>query len=286
MHYTVDQLIILFFFYSFVGWAWETIYCSIKAKKFQYRGFLYGPYCPVYGFAVTVVLLATQDSGRNWLALFFIGFVVATVFEYVASVFLEVVFHMKLWDYSKLWGNFQGRVAPAISLFWGIAVDVLILYIQPPVMRLVEWIHVNSGGIAASIIVAIMGTDTVITVIHVRQFQEHARELEEHIDEQRKKLAEEAETDFIREHPGSVAKLEQLNSFHEEVDARVDQWRDRVVSELRQRKIKTPNWHERWMMRNYPGLRFTKAPRIHAIREELMNKHPNNPTNSNHSVEE
>lgn len=274
MRYTVDQLIILFFFYSFVGWAWETVYCSIKQRKFQYRGFLYGPYCPVYGFAVTVVLIATQYSGRNWLAIFVIGFFVASAFEYLASLFLELVFHLKLWDYSKLWGNIQGRVAPGISLFWGIAVDILVLYIQPPVMRLVEWIHVNSGGLAASIIVAVMGTDTVITVIHVRQFQEHARQLEAHIDAQRKRLAQEAETDFIREHPESVAKLEQLSSFQEAVNDRVDQWRDKVTDEIHQRKVKVPNWHERWMMKNYPELRFTRAPRIHELREELMKNHP------------
>lgn len=276
MHYTVDQLVILFFFYSFVGWAWETVYCSLKEKKFQYRGFLYGPYCPVYGFAVTVVLMATQNSGRRWWEIFVIGFVVATVFEYVASVFLQVCFHLKLWDYSNLWGNIQGRVAPAISLFWGVAVDVLVLFIQPPVMRLVEWIHVNSGGLAASIIIAVMGTDTIITVVHVRQFQEHARELEAHIDAQRKRLAEEAETDFIRQHPGSVAKLEQLSDFQDSVNDRVDQWRDKVVAEIRQRKVRTPNWHERWMMKNYPHLRFTKAPRIEVLRSELLKKHPEN----------
>lgn len=276
MHYTVDQLVILFFFYSFVGWAWETVYCSLKEKKFQYRGFLYGPYCPVYGFAVTVVLMATQNSGRRWWEIFLIGFVVATVFEYVASVFLQVCFHLKLWDYSNLWGNIQGRVAPAISLFWGVAVDVLVLFIQPPVMRLVEWIHVNSGGLAASVIIAVMGTDTIITVVHVRQFQEHARELEAHIDAQRKRLAEEAETDFIRQHPGSVAKLEQLSDFQDSVNDRVDQWRDKVVAEIRQRKVRTPNWHERWMMKNYPHLHFTKAPRIEVLRSELLKKHPEN----------
>ena len=53
MTYSLADIIFLFFIYSFVGWLWETVYCSIKDKKFAYRGFLVGPYCPVYGFAVT-----------------------------------------------------------------------------------------------------------------------------------------------------------------------------------------------------------------------------------------
>ena len=47
MEYSLTDIIFLFFIYSFVGWLWETIYCSIKDRKFAYRGFLAGPYCPV-----------------------------------------------------------------------------------------------------------------------------------------------------------------------------------------------------------------------------------------------
>lgn len=273
MQYTIDQLIISFCFYSFVGWAWETVYCSLKEQKFQYRGFLYGPYCPVYGFAVCAVLVTTQFCGHNVILIFLNGVVVATVFEYVASVFLETAFHLKLWDYSKLWGNLNGRVAPAISAFWGFGVVFLVLVIQPRVMRIVDWIHFHFGGAAASVIVVVMGVDTVISVIHVRQFQDYAQQLEGQINARRRELAAEAKIDFIRDHPESVAKLEQLNDFHDQVNRRVAKWRSQVVTELRQHQLKSPNWHERWMLRNYPQLRFTRAPRLHDLRDELMKRH-------------
>lgn len=96
MTYSLADIIFLFFIYSFVGWLWETVYCSIKDKKFAYRGFLVGPYCPVYGFAVTTVLLATEPFQSNILWLFLSGLLVATAFEYVAGWLLETVFHMKL----------------------------------------------------------------------------------------------------------------------------------------------------------------------------------------------
>ena len=70
MEYSLTDIIFLFFIYSFVGWLWETIYCSIKDRKFAYRGFLAGPYCPVYGFAVTTVLVATKPFQSHLLWLF------------------------------------------------------------------------------------------------------------------------------------------------------------------------------------------------------------------------
>lgn len=102
MPYTPSEVIVLFFTYSVVGWLWETIYCSIKDHQYAYRGFLFGPYCPVYGFAITTILITTYQVRDNLFLLFIVGMIVASIFEYVASLFLEKVFHMKLWDYSDL----------------------------------------------------------------------------------------------------------------------------------------------------------------------------------------
>ena len=136
MIYSISEIIYLFLFYSFVGWLWEIIYCSILDKRFTYRGFLVGPYCPVYGFAVTTVLLCTTPFQKSWLMLFLSGMLIATAFEYLAGWFLETFFHMKLWDYSHEFGNIKGRIAPKISLFWGFGILILVNFIHPHVMDL------------------------------------------------------------------------------------------------------------------------------------------------------
>lgn len=110
MPFTFSEIIVLFFTYSVIGWMWETIYCSIKDHHYDYRGFLFGPYCPVYGFAVTTILIFTYHIQDNLFLLYVVGIIVATIFEYCASIFLQYVFHMKLWDYSHLWGNVQGEL--------------------------------------------------------------------------------------------------------------------------------------------------------------------------------
>ena len=115
MGYSITDIIFLFFIYSFIGWLWETIYCSICDKKFAYRGFLAGPYCPVYGFAVATVLIGTKPFQNNLLGLFISGMLIATIFEFLAGWLLENFFHMKLWDYSDLFGNVKGWIAPEIS---------------------------------------------------------------------------------------------------------------------------------------------------------------------------
>ena len=126
MPFTFSEIIVLFFTYSVIGWIWETIYCSIKDHHYNYWVFLFGSYCPVYGFAVTTILICTYRIQNNLFLLYVDGVIVATIFEYFASVFLQYVFHMKLWDYSHLWGNVQGRIAPIISLFWGIRVGFIV----------------------------------------------------------------------------------------------------------------------------------------------------------------
>ena len=126
------------------------------------------------------ILICTQD---NLILLFIVGIVVATVFEYVASLFLEKVFHMVLWDYSHLWGNIQGRVAPIISLFWGVGIVLLVKFIPPLIQRVINWEEVETHGALAAIVVLVMGTDLVFTIISVRKFHETTKMWDEKINE-------------------------------------------------------------------------------------------------------
>ena len=78
---------------------------------------------------------------------------------------------MKLWDYSHLWGNVQGRIAPIISLFLGIRVGFLVKVIQPFVQKLIIWEEIKTHGYLALIIVIVMGTDFILTIFSVEKLQ-------------------------------------------------------------------------------------------------------------------
>ena len=95
------ELILYFFLYSFFGWLCECIYCSIPAHTFINRGFLAGPYCPIYGCGALAVLHILDPFGFSIPLMFVMGIVVTSALEYVTSWGMEVLFHTKWWDYSS-----------------------------------------------------------------------------------------------------------------------------------------------------------------------------------------
>ena len=265
MPYTISEIIVLFFTYSFIGWLWETIYCSIKDHHYEYRGFLFGPYCPVYGFAVTTVLICTKDVQDNIFLLFIVGIIVATVFEYVASLFLEKVFHLKLWDYSKLWGNIQGRVAPVISLFWGFGVILLVKFIQPFVQKIINIEERDTHGWLAVGITIVMGIDTILTVISVERFHITTKMWDNRINQ------------FIERVRSRVE-----SRMAEKGRLKVGDWHHSVIQHYDELKPNRLSWNQKRMLKSFPKLRVLDAPKFMEIKKAILEKE--NRSNKNGSL--
>lgn len=162
----------LFFIYSVVGWLWETIYCSIKAKKFVYRGFLVGPYCPIYGFGVLAVLYFIEPFQNQLILLYILSTIVVTVLEYLTSLVMEKLFHARWWDYSHVPFNFQGRVALPVSLFWGVGCVVIVKFVNPIVMDFERWLVATFGLVLPILLMVLLVIDagyTLSTMKGVRQ---------------------------------------------------------------------------------------------------------------------
>lgn len=255
MPYTVSEIIILFFTYSFIGWLWETFYCSIKDHHLEYRGFLFGPYCTVYGFAVTTILICTKQVQNNLFLLFLVGIVVATAFEFIASLFLEKIFHMKLWDYSKLWGNIQGRVAPLISLFWGVGVVLLVKFVQPFVQRIIDIEKHETHGWLAVGITIVMGIDAILTMISVERFHTIAKMWDEHINR------------FIER---VRAKVE--SRMPEKGKLRVGDWHHSVIQHFNELRPYRLSWNHKRLLKSFPKLKILDAPKFMEIKKDILRK--------------
>ncbi|MEA5038008.1 hypothetical protein SDC9_17368 [bioreactor metagenome] len=231
-----------FIFYSFLGWIWETTYCSVNAKHFINRGFLNGPIIPIYGFGALLVMLAVNAFGSlavptpavpiniiNILVVFLGGMLLATVLEYIAAVILESFFHIKLWDYSKNKFNFQGRICLKCSLFFGLLSVLFIMVIEPLTTRTTTQIPEMVINIAAVVIGIILAVDIIITVSSLLKLNERLRAAEEIINARvGTTLAEAAK---IRE------------SLHEKIEERVDE--NLVISKF--------HYQIQRMARAYPG---------------------------------
>ena len=109
MESEIIKIIFYFFLYSLLGWAMESIYLSIGQRRLVNTGFLYGPFCPIYGFgAVVLYVLLIHLQGKPVL-IFLAGF----------FVLLEKIFKTKYWDYSNNKFNINGRVCLLNSIYWG-----------------------------------------------------------------------------------------------------------------------------------------------------------------------
>lgn len=130
---------ISFIIYSFLGYIAEVVYVFIITKKITNRGFLYGPQVPIYGFGALLILGALSPiyELHEWycpIVVFVAGFILTSGLEYFGSFILEVIFHMRLWDYSEHKFNINGRVCLFNSTLFAILVMAVMYAINPYVV--------------------------------------------------------------------------------------------------------------------------------------------------------
>ncbi|MCU6785870.1 putative ABC transporter permease [Aedoeadaptatus acetigenes] len=149
------QLLWLFFIYSVAGWVTEVFLKFLEYKRFINRGFLIGPYCPIYGAGAVLItvggkLLSPVD--RTWAMSFLIAFVLCGLLEYLTSYILEKYFHARWWDYTERPMNLHGRVWIGNLILFGIG-GVFILNVFNP--RLLALAHRMGPRLFAAILIAV-----------------------------------------------------------------------------------------------------------------------------------
>ena len=149
-------LAFIFFVGSLAGWCLEVVFRKFfSGSNPEHRwinpGFLVGPYLPLYGFGLcTLYLLAgleqysvVSDPFWNKVLLFVVMAVAMTVIEYIAGEIFILGMHVKLWDYSGLWGNVKGIICPLFSFFWAVLGAVYYFLIHPYVLDSLQWLSEN-----------------------------------------------------------------------------------------------------------------------------------------------
>lgn len=102
MIYNIFYIFILFLMYSFIGYVVEIVSILINTKKLTFeRGFLIGPYLPIFGSGAFVMLYALSKYKEDLFALFIASFVLCGVLEYFTSFIMEKIYGFRWWDYSR-----------------------------------------------------------------------------------------------------------------------------------------------------------------------------------------
>lgn len=157
------KLFWLFFIYSFLGWALETVAAVIKQRRFVNRGLINGPLCTVYGIAAVLITVNGQGVSAFWL---FVGSAIyATLVEWVAGHLIEKMYHERWWDYSDVRWNLDGYICLPMSAFWGLLGLVGVKWGNPLFLTLFELIPSLLGKIIIWIMLGILAVDVLATLI-------------------------------------------------------------------------------------------------------------------------
>lgn len=118
-HYSAMQWLFFFYFYCFFGWIFESTFVSLKSKKFVNRGFMRGPFLPIYGSGAIMMLVVSMPFQDNIFLTYIAGCIGATALELVTGVTMEALFKVRYWDYSNQKFNYKGHICLSSTIAWG-----------------------------------------------------------------------------------------------------------------------------------------------------------------------
>ncbi len=148
-------MFLLFIIYSVAGWIIECLFCRFYYHKLVDRGFLLGPYCPIYGVCAIFMIMALVRWQNDWLVLFVMAVLIASVVEYITSYIMEKIFHTRWWDYSDDPFNVNGRICLLNSLLFGVLGLILLKMVNPFVKTWLLGIPTNIlNGISITLLIA------------------------------------------------------------------------------------------------------------------------------------
>ena len=275
---TIETWFLWLMIYSVIGWVYESTICSIGQRKLINRGFLNGPYCPIYGTGAVLVLLVLGRI-QNPVLLFFAGAVLTCSLEYLTSWLMEKLFHARWWDYSKRKFNIGGRVCLIGAVVFGAFSVVLILVLHPWVKSLTDrltdtaltWIcAILLVGIVSDLIVTVkglLGTHAVFAEYAVL-LQQKRRELSEKL-----RLGAEEGRERIRERGSEeLAKLREAAELgaeeREKIRRTTEEERERFYAKLQMRL----NAQQRRTINSFPQWKLTRNNEVLDGLREAMEK--------------
>lgn len=169
----VYDYFLLFFFCSVLGWLMEVTCKLIQFRRFINRGFLIGPYCPIYGFGAVFVTWLLSDFSASPVAVFGLAVLICGTLEYLTSYLMEKLFHARWWDYSQKKFNLNGRVCADTLLPFGLLGLTMIYFVKPWFFGLLgrvpdATLHWISYGL-----LAILLSDVVVSTLVLSKIRKH-----------------------------------------------------------------------------------------------------------------
>jgi uncharacterized membrane protein len=190
--YSLQQWLLFFFIYCFLGWCWESAYVSVKKREWVNRGFLNGPFLPIYGSGALAVLVSTLPVRDYPVLVYVFGLLGATILELVTGMCMESLFHVRYWDYSNQKFNFKGHICLSSSIAWGFFSLAMIYGFHKPIERLVLGLPEQLSNAAAFVLTAVVAADFAVSFKTAMELREILDTID-HMKDEMKKLQRRAE---------------------------------------------------------------------------------------------
>lgn len=264
--YTFAQWLMFFYTYCLFGWCFESTYVSLKNRKPVNRGFLNGPFIPIYGFGAISVLFTALPFRENPIWVYIVGALTATVLEYVTGVVMEAVFKVRYWDYSKQKFNFQGHICLSSTIAWGFLSLAMVFGFHKPVERLIFFIPANAMNFIVLAVSVLVAADCAVSfkaafefrdlLVKIQSFKDEIRIMQRRLDVIEAVLNDEGKQRLeqigqkLEEHKEQLERMkeerkeerrEQAEQLKEELSQLREKqliYKDRVKSHVNMRKIR------------------------------------------------
>lgn len=262
-----------FIIYSFMGWCLETIYASINKKEFVNRGFLHGPFCPIYGFGCLSIIVVLKPIETNYIFLFWGSVLLTSIIEYITGFILETVFNSTWWDYSDKSYNLHGRICLSFSVIWGFISIFILKVVHPYIVYAVNLIPTPTAIMFFYITLLYLFIDFIITVITVFRLKSLLTQLNTVYLELNEKVSS------FKSNLGNIKDTfetkSKLDKFIESAEMRVSKKKSGIENIIKELKIKyeslvikkSPNYSR--LIKAFPDLKFKG---LDCILKDVKNK--------------
>ena len=172
----LDKLIWVFLTSALLGDVIETFWCGLVNGQWMNRSsVLYGPFSFVWGLGAVVLTISLQGlAKRDSFFVFAAGFFIGGTYEYMCSVFTELVFGTVFWDYSHMPLNIGGRTNVLFCFFWGVLAVFWSKVLYPAMSRAIEKIPALAGKVITWVVVAIMVCNGLLTCAAMLRYSTRA----------------------------------------------------------------------------------------------------------------
>ena len=159
---------ILFSIYSVIGYVSEVISASIHTKKITLsRGYLIGPYIPIFGFGALIIILFLSKYENDLITLFILSMFYCSLLEYFTSYVMEKIFNLRWWNYSDRKFNVNGRICLETGVMFGVASVLLIRYANPFITGFVKKLSYNNILVLGTVLFIVVLFDFVVSTFTI-----------------------------------------------------------------------------------------------------------------------